>query len=73
MIGLKAIPARTFGILMSVEPALAAFAGLIFLHEVLTPAQWLAVGLVIAASTGSTLTSRHADRDEANAEEGWQG
>jgi inner membrane transporter RhtA len=73
MIALKAIPARTFGILMSLEPALAAFAGLIFLHEVLTPPQWLAVTLVIAASTGSTLTSRRADRNAADAEDGWQG
>lgn len=73
MIALKAIPARTFGILMSVEPALAAFAGLIFLHEVLTPLQWLAVALVIAASTGSTLTGRRAARNEADAGEGWQG
>jgi inner membrane transporter RhtA len=71
MIALKAIPARTFGILMSLEPALAALAGLIFLHEVLTPLQSLAVALVIVASTGSTLTSRQAvSRD---AEEGWQG
>ena len=60
MVALKSIPARTFGILMSVEPALAAFAGLIFLHEVLTPPQWLAVALVIVASTGATLTSQHA-------------
>ena len=73
MIGLKAIPARTFGILMSLEPALAAFAGLIFLHEVLTPLQWLAVALVIAASAGSSLTSRRADRNKAEAEERWQG
>ena len=73
MIALKAIPARTFGILMSMEPALAALAGLIFLHEVLTRPQWLAVALVIAASTGSTLTSRRAERNEADAEEGWQG
>jgi inner membrane transporter RhtA len=73
MIGLKAIPARTFGILMSLEPALAAFAGLIFLHEVLTGPQWLAVVLVIVASTGSTLTSRRAARKKVEAEEGWQG
>jgi inner membrane transporter RhtA len=71
MIALKAMPARTFGILMSVEPALAALAGLIFLHEVLTPLQSLAVALVIVASTGSTLTSRRTDRKDA--EEGWQG
>jgi inner membrane transporter RhtA len=67
MIALKAIPARTFGILMSMEPALAAFAGLIFLHEVLTPPQWLAVVLVIVASTGSTLTSRRPKVEEVGA------
>jgi inner membrane transporter RhtA len=58
MIALKALPTRTFGILMSLEPAVAALVGLAFLHEVLSGTQWLAVALVIAASAGSTLTSR---------------
>jgi inner membrane transporter RhtA len=71
MIALKALPARTFGILMSLEPAVAALAGLVFLHEVLSLRQWLAVVLVIAASAGSTLTSRRADKAESG--EGWQG
>jgi inner membrane transporter RhtA len=57
MIALKALPARTFGLLMSLEPAVAALVGLVFLHEILSPMQWLAVTLVIAASAGSTLTS----------------
>jgi inner membrane transporter RhtA len=72
MIALKELPARTFGILMSLEPAVAALAGLVFLHEVLTPRQWLAVVLVIAASAGSTLTSRRPAQAEAEAE-GWEG
>jgi len=63
MIALKELPARTFGILMSLEPAVAALAGLLFLHEILSPRQWLAVALVIAASTGSTLTSRRRIAD----------
>jgi inner membrane transporter RhtA len=54
---LRALPARTFGILMSLEPAAAALAGLVFLREILSPLQWLAVALVIAASAGSTLTA----------------
>lgn len=58
MIALRELPARTFGILMSLEPAVAAIAGRIFLGEILSSAQWLAVALVIAASTGSTLTGR---------------
>ena len=58
MSALHALPARTFGILMSLEPAVAALAGRIFLGEILSPGQWLAVALVITASTGSTLTGR---------------
>lgn len=58
MVALKALPARTFGILMSLEPAMAALAGLVFLHEMLTGAQWLAVVLVIAASAGAAVTAR---------------
>ena len=58
MIALRALPARTFGILMSLEPAAAALCGLIFLGEHLTGAQWLAVGLVIAASAGATVSAR---------------
>ena len=57
MVALRALPSRTFGILMSLEPALATLAGLLFLSERLTPAQWLAVVLVSAASAGSTLTA----------------
>ena len=60
MSALHALPARTFGILMSLEPAVAALAGRIFLGEILSPGQWLAVALVITASTGSTLTARRA-------------
>lgn len=74
MIALNALPARTFGILMSLEPGVGALVGLIFLHEILSPTQWLAVALVIAASAGSTLTARRAtEQKAADAGEGWQG
>ena len=74
MVALKALPARTFGILMSLEPAVAALAGMVFLHEVLSLRQWLAVTLVIAASAGSTLTSVRAEQvTEGGSVEGWQG
>jgi inner membrane transporter RhtA len=43
---------------MSLEPAVAALCGLVLLGEHLTKAQWLAVGLVIAASVGATVTAR---------------
>ena len=74
MIALKELPARVFGILMSLEPAVAALVGLVFLHEVLSLRQWLAVALIIAASAGSTLTSRVPKAIAAGETlEGWQG
>jgi inner membrane transporter RhtA len=59
MTALRVLPARTFGILMSLEPAVAALCGVVFLHEQLTPTQWLALFLVSAASAGTTLTARN--------------
>jgi inner membrane transporter RhtA len=58
MNALGALPSRTFSILMSLEPAVAALCGLVLLGEHLTKAQWVAVGLVIAASIGATVTAR---------------
>lgn len=57
MFALRRLPARTFGILMSLEPAVAALGGFVFLHESLTVVQWLAIGLVIAASVGTSMTT----------------
>lgn len=59
MMALRVLPARTFGILMSLEPAVAALCGLVFLHEQLTPVQWLALIFVSAASAGTALTARN--------------
>lgn len=58
MMALKHVPAKTFGILMSVEPAIAALMGLIFLGEKLSPMQWLAMACVMIASAGCTLGTR---------------
>lgn len=58
MLALTRLPSRTFGTLMSMEPALAAISGMIFLNETLTLVQWLALLSIIAASIGSTLTQR---------------
>jgi len=60
MYALTRLPTRTFGILMSLDPAFAALAGLAFLGERLTGLQWLAVFCVMLASGGSALTSRGA-------------
>ncbi|MFB9992109.1 DMT family transporter [Deinococcus oregonensis] len=63
MYALRALPARVFGVMMSVEPAIAALSGLLFLQERLTLVQWLAVACVIAASAGISLTgvSAHSE------------
>ncbi|WP_224240191.1 EamA family transporter [Hyalangium gracile] len=58
MMALRVLPSRTFGILMSLEPAAAALSGLVFLREQLTVTQWLALVLVSAASAGTALTAR---------------
>jgi len=52
------LPAHTLGVLMSVEPALAAVIGRILLHEKLALLQIAAIACVIAASVGNTLSSR---------------
>jgi inner membrane transporter RhtA len=58
MNALKRLPKHTFGILMSLEPAVAALSGLVFLHEALRPAQWLALVCIISASAGSAATAK---------------
>lgn len=61
MISLKNIPAKTFGILMSLEPAVAMIIGIIFLNEYLSIEQYLGIGLVIFASMGSSILNIRAN------------
>jgi inner membrane transporter RhtA len=56
MIALRGIPKRSFGVMLSLEPAAGALAGLAILGEHLALSQWLAIGLIIAASVGVILT-----------------
>lgn len=55
---LRRIRPAVFGILMSLEPAAAALAGIVVLQEFLSPVQWLAMACVVVASVGATRTSR---------------
>ena len=57
MYALTRLPARTFGILMSGEPAVAALSGLFLLGERLSPLQWFAILCIMAASGGSAASS----------------
>jgi inner membrane transporter RhtA len=58
MVAMARMPARTFGVLMSLEPAIGALSGFIFLHEQLSPLQMLAVALIMAASAGVVMEQR---------------
>ncbi|MGC4109198.1 MAG: EamA family transporter [Nocardioides sp.] len=55
---LRSLRPSVFSILMSLEPAAAALAGIVVVHEYLSGAQWLAVGCVVAASVGATRSER---------------
>lgn len=50
LLALRSIPPAVFGILLSLEPAVAALAGLLVLGQGLTPLQLAGMGLVVAAS-----------------------
>ena len=54
LMALRRIRPGVFSILMSLEPAAAALAGIVVLQEFLTPFQWVAVAAVMAASVGAT-------------------
>lgn len=57
MVGLRRLPRKTFGTLMSLEPAVAALSGLLLLGEHLAAVQWLAIAAIITASVGTTATA----------------
>jgi inner membrane transporter RhtA len=54
---LRRLSTATFGVLMSLEPAVAAVAGAILLGQVITLRDAVGIGLVVAASLGTSLTS----------------
>ena len=56
LLALRRLPASTFAILMSLEPAIASTAGFLVLGQSLSPIQALAIALVIAASMWAVRT-----------------
>lgn len=69
MMALTRLPSRTFGILLSIEPAIAAMAGVIFLGEHLSVLQWLAIGAIIVAAAGTALSVRRRSSIELRSPE----
>ncbi len=51
---LRRLPKRVFGVLMSLEPAVAALAGFAVLGQDLAARDWVAIGLVVVASAGAS-------------------
>jgi len=61
---LRRLPNAVFGVLMSIEPAVAALVGLIALSQGLAAVEVVAIGLVVAASVGALRSaSTPAPRD----------
>ncbi|MFF9150248.1 DMT family transporter [Streptomyces sp. NPDC014861] len=60
LLALRRLPAPTFAVLMSLEPAIAAAAGFFVLHQALALTDGLAIALVIAASVGAVRTQAAA-------------
>jgi inner membrane transporter RhtA len=55
---LRRIPAKVFGIWMSLEPAIAALVGLVLLGQSLSVRDWAAIGCVTVASAGAAWHER---------------
>nr|WP_315465171.1 EamA family transporter [uncultured Rhodoferax sp.] len=58
MMALKRLPKEAFGIMISLEPAVAALLGLVLLHEQLSAQQWWAIVFIMAAAAGSAVTAK---------------
>ncbi|QKG26832.1 eamA-like transporter family protein [Actinomadura verrucosospora] len=58
LLALRRVPARFFGVFMSVNPVLAAVAGLVVLGQALRWTQWLAILVIVSANSASVLTAR---------------
>ncbi|GAA2547863.1 MULTISPECIES: EamA family transporter [Streptomyces] len=65
LLALRRLPASTFAILMSLEPAIAATAGFLILDQALTATEAAAIALVIAASMGAVRTQVGRRRTKA--------
>lgn len=58
MIALRSLDRKTFGVLLSLEPAFSTIVGAFILHEYLTLQQIVAIMCIIIASMGCTLTAK---------------
>jgi inner membrane transporter RhtA len=57
LLALRRVPARFFGVYMSVNPVFAALIGLLILRQSLRLADWLAIGAIVTANAVSVRTA----------------
>lgn len=57
LIALRRLPTALFGVIMSLEPAIAALLGFLILDQALAMSGAVAIGMVVLASAGATLAS----------------
>jgi inner membrane transporter RhtA len=55
---LRRLPPAVFSVVLSLEPAVAALVGFVFLHEHLRTRAWIAIGMVVLASAGAARRQR---------------
>jgi len=60
LLALQRVPASTYGVLLSLEPALAALVGYVLLSQQLNPAEIVAIVAVAIAAGGASWTSSRA-------------
>jgi inner membrane transporter RhtA len=63
LIALRRVPARFFGVFMSIHPVLAALAGLVILGQVLNLHEWLGIMIVVSANALATVSAARQRSD----------
>jgi inner membrane transporter RhtA len=62
LIALRFVPARFFGVFMSVHPVLAALVGVVLLRQLLGLHEWVGIAVVVLANAAAVVTSRSGGR-----------
>lgn len=68
MMAMKRLPRETFGVMTSIEPAVAALLGFLVLNEHLTALQWAAIAATMLAAAGSAATAQRSQPHSEPAE-----
>jgi inner membrane transporter RhtA len=67
LIALRRLPEAVFGVLMSLDPAVAALVGFVALHQALGPRELSAIVMVVVASAGAASLSQRPDTSSRTA------